>query len=274
MDVVLERSGSGDPVVNYLRNPNAAGGIGGIINSQQGPNPENYYSYDGLGSVSNLSGISGTNIQSYSYDAFGNTLTPVTLNNIHQFLTKEADPSGFIYFGHRYYDPAIGRFITPDPLGMIDGPNVYLYAGNDPVNLVDLYGLCTEKSWWEDTKDKFKEFFGIQTPENAIYFNLFLHATITVIEDGKVSTYGFGPNPQKMFPWQTLRGAKTYIWPFRSYGVVSEDPRIGIPILRTKDPQRVRKIAEDIRDFQEYSSDTTYSITGIHCIIWAIAISE
>jgi len=50
--------------------------------------------------------------------------------------------SGLVYFGARYYDVGIGRFITPDPLGMIDGPNMYLYCGNEPVNLIDVWGLC------------------------------------------------------------------------------------------------------------------------------------
>jgi len=37
--------------------------------------------------------------------------------------------------GARYYDPAIGRFITKDPAR--DGANWYAYAGNDPVNAVN-----------------------------------------------------------------------------------------------------------------------------------------
>jgi RHS repeat-associated protein len=68
-----------------------------------------------------------------------------------QFLTKEQDRTGFIYFGARYYDPRIGRFLTPDPSGMTDGPNLYLYCLNDPVNAVDLWGLCKDKKepWWK-----------------------------------------------------------------------------------------------------------------------------
>ncbi|MFH0855558.1 MAG: RHS repeat-associated core domain-containing protein [Candidatus Omnitrophota bacterium] len=39
----------------------------------------------------------------------------------------------------------MGRFITVDPSGMTDGPNLYLYAKNNPVNLIDLWGLCVDE---------------------------------------------------------------------------------------------------------------------------------
>jgi len=48
MDVISELNISGDTVVNYLRNPYTAGGIGGIISAKQGIAAEMYYSYDGL----------------------------------------------------------------------------------------------------------------------------------------------------------------------------------------------------------------------------------
>ena len=41
----------------------------------------------------------------------------------------------------RFYDPLIGRFMTPDPAGMVDGPNLYSYVLNDPINLTDPSGL-------------------------------------------------------------------------------------------------------------------------------------
>ncbi len=52
------------------------------------------------------------------------------------------DPeSGLIYVRNRYYDPEMGRWITSDPLGLVDGPGQYAFVGGDPVNFGDPMGL-------------------------------------------------------------------------------------------------------------------------------------
>ena len=52
--------------------------------------------------------------------------------------------TGFVYARNRYYDPELGRFTQADPLGYVDGPNLYQYALNNPVNSSDPMGLtCT-----------------------------------------------------------------------------------------------------------------------------------
>jgi RHS repeat-associated protein len=49
---------------------------------------------------------------------------------------------GFTYLRNRWYDPATGRFLTQDPIGLAGGVNLYAYAGNDPLSYSDPFGLC------------------------------------------------------------------------------------------------------------------------------------
>lgn len=52
----------------------------------------------------------------------------------------------------RWYDPITGRWLSNDPIGISGGLNQYVFAGNNPVNFRDPFGLC-EKSgrpWWRN----------------------------------------------------------------------------------------------------------------------------
>lgn len=48
------------------------------------------------------------------------------------------------YYRFRDYSPLIGRFLQPDPLGYIDGLNLYAYVNNNPLIWIDPWGLCKE----------------------------------------------------------------------------------------------------------------------------------
>ena len=62
------------------------------------------------------------------------------------FTGKEADVEvGCIYFGKRHYSPALGRWLSPDPLevhspGSAD-PNLYAYVSGQPLQNTDPLGL-------------------------------------------------------------------------------------------------------------------------------------
>ncbi|NJL29142.1 MAG: RHS repeat-associated core domain-containing protein, partial [Thermoanaerobaculia bacterium] len=66
-----------------------------------------------------------------------------TLANRFTFQGRPYDAeTGLFYFRNRYYDPELGRFITPDPLGYVDGPSVYAFASYSPFSLRDPLGLA------------------------------------------------------------------------------------------------------------------------------------
>jgi RHS repeat-associated protein len=59
-----------------------------------------------------------------------------------RFQGQYLDPeTGLHYNTFRYYDPDIGRFTTPDPIGLNGGLNLYQYAPN-PISWVDPWGWC------------------------------------------------------------------------------------------------------------------------------------
>lgn len=62
-----------------------------------------------------------------------------------RYSGKERDGSGLYYYGFRYYAPWMMRWINPDPAGPVDGLNLYVMVGNNPIRLVDAFGLGKEK---------------------------------------------------------------------------------------------------------------------------------
>ena len=154
MNVIIERNTSGTTLYSYTRGVSNGGGISGIISMNKYSTKHKlssiwYYHYDGSGNVVALTNTTGKVVQTYSYDAYGNLLAKTRSSpNSYMFSTKEYDSkSGLYYFGARYYDPEIGRWLSKDPLGMIDGPNMYLYCLNNPIVFIDPFGYC-KKSWW------------------------------------------------------------------------------------------------------------------------------
>jgi RHS repeat-associated protein len=106
--------------------------------------PVFYYHFDGLGSVVALSDAAGNVVETYAYDAYGRSQpTGPATGNPYRFAGYHFDPETGLYFCRaRSYNPAIGRFLQPDPLGYADGINWHLYCGNNPILFVDPLGLC------------------------------------------------------------------------------------------------------------------------------------
>ncbi len=102
-----------------------------------------WYVYDGLGSVVGEVDVSGNVTSAKKHDVFGLRRGTVgTEKSRHGFVGGlghySDDETGLVYMRARYYDPAVGRFISEDKRG--DGNNWFAYCNNDPVNKADANG--------------------------------------------------------------------------------------------------------------------------------------
>ncbi|MDP9389703.1 MAG: hypothetical protein M3Q48_17760 [Actinomycetota bacterium] len=125
----------------YYTRDNAGGLVGERVSGAN-----YYFLLDGLGSVVKIIDSTGAVVRTYSYDAWGKTTVGSgTVHSDFRYAGGYYDVAGGLYkFGTRYYDPSIGRWTQQDPVaGTLGDPrtsNRYIYAGNDPVNFVDLHG--------------------------------------------------------------------------------------------------------------------------------------
>ncbi len=69
------------------------------------------------------------------------------LRKTRRYSGKERDDSSALYYyGARYYAPWLGRWLSPDSAGIVDGLNFYAFVRNDPVNFVDREGKMGDKA--------------------------------------------------------------------------------------------------------------------------------
>ena len=140
----FETDGNGKLTGAYLR------GADGLISQTDytGQSPvTSGYLYNPHGDTSATTDQNGNVTGTYRYDSFGN---PISANNLADAYTGKwqrttDDATGLIKMGAREYDPALGRFVSADPLkGNYTEPqtrNRYQYASNDPFIKYDLSGL-------------------------------------------------------------------------------------------------------------------------------------
>ncbi|WP_426135222.1 RHS repeat-associated core domain-containing protein [Pseudomonas sp. PWP3-1b2] len=102
-----------------------------------------HYQLDHLGTPQELTSPSGEIVWSAHYKAYGkiSRLDVGKIDNPLRFQGQYFDPeSGLHYNRHRYYNPDIGRYLTPDPVKLAGGINAYQYVPN-PTGWVDPLGL-------------------------------------------------------------------------------------------------------------------------------------
>ena len=132
---------------------------GGVVtaypyDAQTSPTKGPYWSHhDGLGSVTDVTSPSGTSLWWMEYTPFGTPRASASTSqapvNLFRFTGAYLDQvSGLYHPRARQYDPALGRFLSVDPLaGPITDPAVgaYAYVRDNPCRYVDPSGLAVEK---------------------------------------------------------------------------------------------------------------------------------
>jgi len=126
-----------------------AGGIGGLLMfADQSTLTTNFYPYDGNGNVMALvKATDGTKCADYEYGPFGEVIRSsgtVSKTNPFRFSTKcQDEETELVYYGYRFYNTSTGRWPNRDPLGEVEGANLYRFVLNSPMASVDATGLRT-----------------------------------------------------------------------------------------------------------------------------------
>ena len=139
--VIAETDSSGNVIYYYIY------GLGLVSRIDAGGNAQ-YYHYDSRGSTIAMTDASGNITEAYAYDPFGRPINGQLSDNRFRYLGRHGvmdEENGLLYIRARYYTTKRGRFITKDPTTGKDGDsqslNRYIYALNNPVNLIDISGL-------------------------------------------------------------------------------------------------------------------------------------
>ncbi len=137
LETVIAAEGNDQPVVTLL--PNGA---------------RHYHHQDRQGSVYMLTNTGGQAVLHLRYSAYG---TPTIRDASNRVLPADAmtSPFGFHGLPHdmvrglvdmraRVYRPAMGRFLSPDPIGLAGGNNLFAFVSSAPLAGRDPSGLAAE----------------------------------------------------------------------------------------------------------------------------------
>ena len=132
--------GSGNLTYRYLYGP----AVDMILGRFSASGTTAWYLADHLGTVRDIASKTGTVLDHIKYDSFGRVLSESNPSNgdRFKFTGRELDSAtGQYYYRARYYDAAVGRFLSEDPIGFAAGDaNLARYVRNSATNYTDPTG--------------------------------------------------------------------------------------------------------------------------------------
>jgi RHS repeat-associated protein len=116
--------------------------------------------HDLSGNIAALLPFDGGVLEQTRYSAFGEEIG--SRISPWRFSSKRVDErNDLVYYGRRFYQPELGRWLSPDPAGFTDGMNLYAFVHNAPLTHFDEYGLLDMGQWDKTPKERFDEQQGI-----------------------------------------------------------------------------------------------------------------
>jgi RHS repeat-associated protein len=131
----------------FVRGTGIAEGTGDVIAEIDRNGMVHYYLPNHRGDTVLCVTNNGVSVSYLKYDAFGNSVTNIgAFNPRYTFSTKEyLDDVKLYLYAYRLYDPVAGRWTQRDPVDYLDSVNLYQFCGNNPVNVMDSFGLLQKE---------------------------------------------------------------------------------------------------------------------------------
>ena len=134
-------------IYTYVHDPAMVAGapLADLAGTNPSTGTARYYFGDNLGSTRRLRNASKTSLGLYEYQPYGEMYAESGATPKYKFAGMYYSPDlAYYYTLNRFYNPTLARWTTRDPLGMVDGPNVYGYVEEDPTSVVDPLGESAE----------------------------------------------------------------------------------------------------------------------------------